>query len=249
VVADINPCGAVVDFIRRTYRTTAKPFSNSDQTAEMVWYPALEGAPTLPFSTTFNTGDQNPVFIDKTSAGEVYDAPRPFEFTRPKAHALGVHQCGSAAAFVDGVPYDPEQVIPYNDDGLPVCCNGWERGPCSCSAPGAEVEVVPVPGATCAAAIELTPIPGGGSYPVPYAFGQHDVWVAFDWPIGVAGTLRMDGTAAKRLYRGGDCNSLTQVGSIDGPVSLTYAGLATGARFYALWDSPSTALTIWLPLP
>lgn len=144
----------MVDYIRRPYRVLARPFKDSEETAEMVWYPALPDAPTLPFPTVFNSLEYQPFPLAKTSPGEVPFVDRIFTEQRPKPHATGNHQCGSPEAFLDGISYDPAAVVPYNDDGLPVCCVGWERGPCSCSAPGAIVAVEP-PGDTCETALEF----------------------------------------------------------------------------------------------
>lgn len=103
----------------------------------MVWYPALEGAPTLPFPTVFNSLEWQPFPLNKTSAGEVPDVDRVFDAQGTKAGAKGIHQCGTPDEFLEGVVYDPDRVVQYNDDGLPVCCEGWVRGACGCGVGGA----------------------------------------------------------------------------------------------------------------
>jgi hypothetical protein len=135
----LNPCGAVVDFIRRPYRVLARPFKDSDETAEMVWYPALPDAPTLPFPTVFNSLEWQPFPLNKTSAGEVPDVDRVFDAQGTKDGATGIHQCGSPESFLEGILYDPERFVEYNDDGLPVCCEGFIRGACGCGTGGALV--------------------------------------------------------------------------------------------------------------
>jgi hypothetical protein len=131
-----NPCGRVVDFARRPYKTLARFFKDRpDILVEIQWYPAALDAPKLPFTSSFLSLDwtsstdtrNDPNYPDEPwlqRPGEVFGEPRPYSF---KAPLLGVnydHFCGTEEQFAFGAVYDPDLDVQYDEQGLPLCCQG-----------------------------------------------------------------------------------------------------------------------------
>lgn len=128
MVTPYNPCGAAVEWGRRSYRTRCRFFKDSDHESEIVWYPALPNAPVLPYPSAICSLDWDREEAELGcfagyDVGEVPLAPRTFEYIRPKPAAKGTHQCGTREDFEDGAVYSPDlPVVPYRPDGLPACC-------------------------------------------------------------------------------------------------------------------------------
>jgi len=131
-----NPCDRTVDFIRRPYRTKFRPFKDRDDVwVDIQWYRAAANAPRMPFPTSFMSLDwtsstftrENPNFIDEPwlqRPGEVFNEPRPYS---PWPTPLGLkydHVCGTEDDFVMGATYDAGLDVKYDEQGLPLCCNG-----------------------------------------------------------------------------------------------------------------------------
>lgn len=212
----------MVDFIRTPYRIQARPFADSEETAEMVWYPALPDAPTLPYPTVFNSLHWQPFPLNKTSPGEVPGAEPVIAPDGTKAGATGLHQCGTPDEFLEGVLYDPDAHVEYNDDGLPVCCEGFVRGACGCGVGGA----VLVTAGECGICAFARPAELGttlfGTFPVTcthwyvldgLANGNYTITSTFS-----AGGLEIRGVA----YAGPACSNLLPQTPFDqgGPVQI-----------------------------
>jgi len=119
----MNPCGAICDYGRRPYTTTARPFRNSQDTVQLVWYPAREDAPVLPFPSAFNSLDYTADPIASYTVGEVYGTPRNYNGQKMKPEALGEHNCGDERDYAEGCVRDTSlPPVVYKSNGLPECC-------------------------------------------------------------------------------------------------------------------------------
>lgn len=161
MVTRFNPCGALCEFMRRPYSTTARMFRNSDEEVDFVWYPALPSAPPLPFPSIF----LDPVWQDDyysldDGPGLILEDNIRANWQKPKPLATGTHHCGTEQDFLEGGIYDPDlPPVPYRDNWLPLCCPGEERAGSGGAAMGGHVDYVYVPpvppwtpGNTCATA-------------------------------------------------------------------------------------------------
>ena len=118
----INPCGRLVDFIRRPYQTDFQFFANNPLRVRVAWYPCLPSAPPIEFPTPFMSRQWNSDQWPQYTVGEVWAAPHPFLNTPAKPTATGAHQCGTAEEWL-GLTYPPAgPEVEYNADGLPTCC-------------------------------------------------------------------------------------------------------------------------------
>jgi hypothetical protein len=122
----LNPCGRVTDFARREYRTKVRFFKDSDQEVDVQVYRAAPGAPGLGFPSAFMSQDWLAELDEpwESHLGEVWGEPRPYSFHGPLIDPTYEHVCGTAEQFRDGVEFDPDRNVKYDDQGLPECCNG-----------------------------------------------------------------------------------------------------------------------------
>ena len=126
----------MVDYIRRPYSTLARFFKDDEGPPVIIqWYAAAPDAPTLERGTSFMALDWtsstdaslNPNWPDEPwlqRPGEMFEAARPFS---PWPTPLGLdyaHVCGTEAEFIDGAVFDPDLEVKYDEQGLPLCCNG-----------------------------------------------------------------------------------------------------------------------------
>lgn len=131
-----NPCGRVVDFARRPYRTACRFFRDNELIEVPIqFYRAAPGAPSLGRSTSFMSLDwtsstetrEAPNYADQPwlqRPGEVFGDPRPYS---PWPVPIGLdysHVCGTDAEFIEGAEYDPDREVEYDEQGLPLCCRG-----------------------------------------------------------------------------------------------------------------------------
>lgn len=157
----VNPCGRVVDFARKEYRTKCRFFKDSDLEVDIHWYRAAPDAPMLGMPTAFMDADWLDELYDQpqlAEVGEVVPADRPYAFKGPPFGLDYEHVCGTADEFANGVEFDPDRHVLYDEQGLPLCCNA-PVVPQMGVVVGLEVEVsdLPSPGLTCLTATELTP--------------------------------------------------------------------------------------------
>ena len=124
-----NPCGRVVDIARRTYTTEVRPFRDSDEAVQIIWYRALPGAPTLGFPTRINSLDWCSDPWQDRPVGEVADAERAFVPFPTPHNATGEHFCGTPEDFLRGCVLDTSiPPVIYRLNGLPLCCPDWPEG-------------------------------------------------------------------------------------------------------------------------
>jgi hypothetical protein len=119
----MNPCGAVCDYARRPYTTKARLFRNSDQQVDLVWYPAREDAPVLPYDSSIVSLDYTADPLYDYGIGEVYGATRNYNGKHIKTEATGDHTCGSSEDFDIGCVRDTSlPPVEYYSNDLPTCC-------------------------------------------------------------------------------------------------------------------------------
>jgi hypothetical protein len=132
-----NPCGMVTDFMSTVYRTTVRPFRDSDVEVGLRYYWAPPGA--KPFNHWNAITSRNWLeFHDETlQLGEVSYTDRTNYTPEPANGATGQHWCGSLHDFRDGQHYDPDApATQYNQFGIPRCCLVVVEGSaCSQSSP------------------------------------------------------------------------------------------------------------------
>lgn len=129
MVVRFNPCGRLVDFVKRPFTTKAQFFRNSDAVANLVFYPCREDAPALGFPSVFLgfPGDYPPWPDDPV--GPEITASITNNYQKVKLGAMGQHFCGTPEDFLLGGIYDPTlPPVVYLPNGLPICCNGGVVG-------------------------------------------------------------------------------------------------------------------------
>jgi len=117
---------------------------------------------------------ENPNYADQPwlpDIGEVFNEPRPYAPSHTPIGLDYAHVCGTPEEFVSGVVYDPDRVVEFDEQGLPLCCGG-PIVPTFGLVLGLELEFVegPDPGPACSEAQEFTAgefisftVPGGES--------------------------------------------------------------------------------------
>ncbi len=109
--------------MRRTYTTKARFFKDDPREIDIAWYPADPAAGCLPFPSKINSllWVSNP--WEAKGVGEVFNAPREFNWRKVLNYAVGLGPCSNAQTFAEGETFDaslPPQL--YNQDGIPLCC-------------------------------------------------------------------------------------------------------------------------------
>jgi hypothetical protein len=119
-----DPCGHAVDMIRRPYRTTVRPFRDSETEAVIHWYAVPWSNGTLPFPSRINSLDWRPDRFNPSPVGEVTWAPRIFDgWGRIVPPPPGDHVCGDPSDFELGGLYLPDEPPVTRDiDGIPTYC-------------------------------------------------------------------------------------------------------------------------------
>ena len=109
--------------VRRTYRTTIRPFADDPTEVTIRWYPVEPGTPCLPIPSKINSLDWHTAPWLDHGPGEVWDAPRRFYLGRANPAATAKHYCGDptwwALGEPPGLPLAPTE---YDPSGLPLCC-------------------------------------------------------------------------------------------------------------------------------
>lgn len=110
--------------VRRPYRTTCRPFKDSDAEVTVHWYVVPDDTPTLPYPSRINSIDWRDNRVNPSPVGEVTFADRPFDgWGRIVPPIPGDHICGTRADFADGGTYLPDDPpFPRGEDGIPLCC-------------------------------------------------------------------------------------------------------------------------------
>lgn len=174
-----NPCGRVVDFARREYKTKCRFFRDSDTEVEIQWYRAADDAPSLPFPSAVMSLDWLDNGYDEPwlgEVGEVWGEPRPYSFKGTPVGLTYDHICGTEEDFAEGAVFDPDREVKYDEQGLPLCC-GVPRAPQMGLVVGLEVSTgeLIVPAAFCSSA---TPV-------------DHDVVYLLDCRVGLFHWLKL----------------------------------------------------------
>ena len=177
-----------MDWARRTYKTQCRFFKDSDAETTILWYPAKDDAPPLPYPSAICSLDWDVMEKDvgvyaAYPVGEVPGAPRSFTYQKKRPKATGAHVCGTRQDFEDGGTYDPDAApIIYDKDGLPACC-----APFGGVTLGGRVIIFPQGGVGLFGS--ASPYPGGsGVYPGTPQPGP-DVWVYYASLVYPSGTL------------------------------------------------------------
>ena len=166
---------------RRTYRTFARLFKDSDLQIPIRWYRVPPEWGTLGVPSPINSLDWNAVPWTKTGVGEVYGAPRTFVYGGPPAGGPFAHRCGTDEEFREGQAFDPfGRRTVYAANGLPVCCQ-----------PDAPIVIdggIEIGGSADITVIPPSPVTGGIEIG-----GSADVVVI--QPEGVSGGIEIGGSA------------------------------------------------------
>src|SRR6185295_16719872 len=118
-----NPCGRIVDWIRRPYRTLCQ-FNRTGPPAEIQWYEVPEDTPVLGFPSGICSLDWELDPWYPMTIGERDRAPRSYRAFKTPPGKLGGHVCGTPEEFQFGGTYDPSiPPVVYSTTGLPTCCN------------------------------------------------------------------------------------------------------------------------------
>jgi hypothetical protein len=111
--------------IRYSYKTPCRFLSDSDTTADIVWFPCAEGAQDLPFASSIR-----PLLLKQTNEKVTFPGELQWEWTPPYFAKAAIpnsgigHVCGTEEDFARGNPInDPRPELTYRSDGLPTCCN------------------------------------------------------------------------------------------------------------------------------
>jgi len=229
----------VVDYIRRPYSTLARFFKDDEGPPVIIqWYAAAPGAPTLGRGTSFMSLDwtsettkvQNPNWPDlpwNQRPGEIFEAARPFA---PWPTPIGLnyaHVCGTDDDFLDGAVFDSELDVQYDEQGLPLCCNG-PAVPFLPLTLGFDVQLIeeaPTSGTNCADATDLE----DGVWYVrtfPTSFGFYTYrWAPIPgsasvrWRIKLLSTFST-GQLGAQLFRGSACNNFVPPIVDSGPLDV-----------------------------
>ena len=229
-----------MDWIRRSYTTTARPFRDSDETVTIVWYPCVPEAPALGFPTMMVSEDWDSEWTFPLPGGEVPGAPRPFRYERPKPGATGEHVCGTQQDFEEGCKYEPDEpAVVYGTLGLPNCCDPAVVTQGGVAFGGqALVSFSETPGTTCADAATFAfevnqafTVPGAGTYwhRLPGALAFEHVYLVSNEVVN-PGLPNISG-----VWSGADCLHLNPAGSIaSGPNWEDWFTAAAGDLFFTV---------------
>jgi hypothetical protein len=120
----MNPCGQVVDYLRKCYVARVRPFKGSDQTAVVRWYWAPEGAPTLGGniwrSAAWYVQDRTGQYPPPPPIGE--ERSDPFRWSPGRAgQDVALAKCivGDPSWFATGIPPEALAAPP---PPTPACC-------------------------------------------------------------------------------------------------------------------------------
>lgn len=146
-----------VDFGRRPYTTKCRPFRDSDEEVDLVWYPCAPGAKVLPFPSVMHQTDWDVELQPWLPVGEVPDAPKVFN-GKPIIPGTGLgHFCGEESDFDLGGKRD-EAIPPVvrGATGLPDCCRPPVLGAGGVADGGRAVVTWALePGLFCSEALEV----------------------------------------------------------------------------------------------
>lgn len=135
----------MVAFGRRPYTTKFRPFVNSDQQVDLVWYPAEPDAPVLGYPSKIQQLDNVSFPWLAQGVGEVFGTPRPFNHRQVIPFQQFDHVCGDREDFeFGGLRDDSLPPVEYNRNDIPICCNPAFVGQGGARASGtAQVTVTP----------------------------------------------------------------------------------------------------------
>jgi hypothetical protein len=110
-----------MDRLRSCYKTTIRPFHDSDDEAEITWFWCEPGAKAFPDWHRFASGNWAPDRLGWNGPGEIAERPRTYVRGKKIGRATGDHYCGTLAMFQQGASRkDPP--LPLDAAGEPRCC-------------------------------------------------------------------------------------------------------------------------------
>lgn len=239
----MNPCGALCDFMRRPYTVRCRPFRDSDLETDLVWYPALDTAPALPFPSAFTSLIWADEPWDHDGPGEIYVDTIKNNWEKARPNALGTHQCGTREDYVLGCVYDPNPpFVEYLPGQIPLCCGNNFLGSGGGVGGGrAAVTTLHPPCASCTCATEIS-LDTDYSWHFTAGSGDFRQW----WVLrGIAtpGVYRVTMVAAPpiplfqvqlSIGQSDNCVGLLPIGEIDNGGTtdvLTSTGIGTDLTF------------------
>jgi len=109
--------------LRSCYTTTARFFRDTDAETTIRWFFCGEDAPFVPNSGPFDSRNWESDPKGQGHLGEVQGAPR--EYYRgdaPIQFGPDHHFCGSGEQWVNGERLPPDDPVPLDGAGVPLCC-------------------------------------------------------------------------------------------------------------------------------
>lgn len=186
-----------------------RPFRDSDDEVDIIWYPAAPDAPVLGYPSRIQQLDNVNWPWMAEGVGEVFDTPRPFVNRKVIPFLPLNHVCGTAEDFEQGGTRNASlPPVLYDRNQIPICCGppflgqGGAVGtgtatvtvtvPSSCGIPGGTTmnysDTVGRSGTTVWAlgTYPYPPISGFGWALVPLTGGQ---WALLNCDVGLEGWL------------------------------------------------------------
>lgn len=110
-------------FGRRPYTTKFRPFVDSDDEVDLIWYNAEPDAPVLGYPSKIQQLDNVSMPWIAQGVGEVFGAPRIFNNRRAIPFLRYDHVCGTRSDFETGGVLDPiPPDVLYDRNDIPICC-------------------------------------------------------------------------------------------------------------------------------
>lgn len=142
---DFDPCGMVVSTLKFCYKTKIRLFADSDETVEVEYFFAPEGAKPLPFPHVFAPLRWEPDPWESVGLGEVYGEPNVFVPGKAPPCLTGQDWFGDQDKFLNGTTFDEDKEPTIRDHfGRVPDCFGMECEPIHCTGEaGDPVSVLP----------------------------------------------------------------------------------------------------------
>lgn len=118
----LNPCGMIMDILRKGYETRFQPFYDSDKAYTIRWYPAPLGAQIFPGHHIYASGVYSwTANIPYQGPGEVYLAPKKFVSWLNPPPYKGQCWCGEYDWFIHGCSV---KILDTPQPAVADCCMG-----------------------------------------------------------------------------------------------------------------------------
>ncbi len=152
-----------MEMLRVTYRSQMRPYRDRpDVTVAGRWQFCPEGALPLPFPHLFGSARMLPNTPADADLGETTDRGTAVR-SRTSSSYTGLHFCGTAEQWQDGVYYADRGTTPVDVDGIPVCCQRPDEPLGGIDLCGVATWTIPVEGGVSVSGGGVAQGIGGGS--------------------------------------------------------------------------------------